>query len=388
MKLSSLETTPNPNCMKLNLDEQIADKPVTLKQGQSPDSVPDSVMKLLQIQGIQEAFLASNFITLIRRGNADWEPILSEAARVLGVAENAEVELLTQSQQTETTSSGEDSKNLGEVEVAVLMFRGIPVQVRVTGEEEQARVSLPEQFNEAMQRAVNATGANYVLERYWEPYTPRNGQPEEVANMVADEVASLIDEAELARLEKAAIEGSQAEAPRNEKTQQADLVAQLSSSDWKVRLKAVQKLEINAESFSAVVAALEDERATIRRWATALLGASEMSEAIDPLSRAVLWDKSAIVRRTAGDALSDLGDTQAMPTMGKALEDPSKLVRWRAARFLYETGDEKAVEALQKAIERESEFDVRLEMNAALERITSGGDRQLPMWMRLSQREG
>ena len=89
MKLSSLETTPNPNCMKLNLDEQIADKPVTLKQGQSPDSVPDSVMKLLQIQGIQEAFLASNFITLIRRGNADWEPILSEAARVLGVAENA-----------------------------------------------------------------------------------------------------------------------------------------------------------------------------------------------------------------------------------------------------------------------------------------------------------
>jgi hypothetical protein len=29
MKLVSLETTPNPNCMKLNLDEQIVDKPVS-----------------------------------------------------------------------------------------------------------------------------------------------------------------------------------------------------------------------------------------------------------------------------------------------------------------------------------------------------------------------
>ena len=60
-------------------------------------------------------------------------------------------------------------------------------------------------------------------------------------------------------------------------------------------------------------------------------------------------------------------------------------MRWRAARFLNETGDESAVEALQKASERESEFDVRLEMEAASERIRGGGERQLPMWMRLAQ---
>ena len=91
------------------------------------------------------------------------------------------------------------------------------------------------------------------------------------------------------------------------------------------------------------------------------------------------------MRRTAGDALSDIGSPRAMSPMIAALIDPSKLVRWRAARFLTEMGNQTAVEPLRRAVEQESEFDVKVEMMAALERIEAGGDTQMPMWMRLTQ---
>ena len=46
------------------------------------------------------------------------------------------------------------------------------------------------------------------------------------------------------------------------------------------------------------------------------------------------------LRRTAGDAPSDLGDERAVPiAIAGALADPSKLVRWRAARLLGELGE-------------------------------------------------
>ena len=378
MKLSSLETTPNPNCMKLNLDEQVVETPLSLQRGQV-ENVPDAIKQLLNIQGVREAFLANDFITLTRQGNADWQPILAEAAQLLGVTADADPQLLKRSDSEPTSAQ---TSTFGEVEIAVLVFRGIPVQVRAIGAEAQTRVSLPDRFNDALQRALQATGANYVQERQWEPYPPRNGQPEEVAKMVADEIASLVDPEELKRRE-AAITNTPLEA--KPAAQPENLLAQLSDSNWKTRLKTIQTLEVNSDTFPALVNALNDEQAVIRRWAAALLGASAMSEAVDFLGKALLSDPSIVVRRTAGDALSDLGDPRATTVMCKALTDSSKLVRWRAARFLNETGDETAVEGLKQAIACESEFDVELEMKAALERITSGGDRSLPMWMRLSQ---
>ncbi len=387
MKLSSLETTPNPNCMKLNLDEQIVEKPLSLQRGKTPENLPDAIKQLLEIEGVREAFLASNFVTLTRSSHADWQPILKQAAHLLGVADNAAPNWASPPKATERTAEAQTRPSLGEVEIAVLVFRGIPAQVRVVGAQEQARVNLGERFERVLEHLVQATGANYVQERHWEPYPPRHGNPEEIAKMVADEVASLIDEPELARLEQAALAGSPSPMAPAEKVSQEDLLALLESSDGKVRLKALQKLEIKADTLSAIINALNDSQAAIRRWAAALLGASAMPEAVAPLSQVVLNDHSVVVRRTAGDALSDLGQEQAIPTLCQALEDRSPLVRWRAARFLSEMGDESAIAALQIAKERESEFAVGLEIEAALERITGGGERQLPMWMRLSQRE-
>lgn len=383
MKLCSIETTPSPNSIKLNLDEQISSKALTL-QGSSgdPPNSPAVARELLLIAGIKSVFVVSDFITLTKENSADWQPILEKAARLLGSPEKEGTGETIQPKQTLPQESG--GQNLGQVEVAIQVFRGIPVQVRVTGEGEQARVALPEQFNQALQRAIAATGANYVAERSWQPYEPRFGNPEEVARMVADELASTVDQAELVRRETAAVANC-APAAAPDRSSQQELLAELGAPEWERRLKAIHALAVNPETLSAVVAALNDQRSAVRRWAAAILGASAIPEAVEPLCHAVLSDGSVVVRRTAGDALSDLGDIRAIATMCRALEDRSKLVRWRAARFLNEVGDQTAVEPLRRAAEREDEFDVRLEMTAAIERIEGGGETQLPMWMRIAQ---
>jgi len=66
---------------------------------------------------------------------------------------------------------------------------------------ESRRVCLPERFNLVLQRVIATTGANYISLRRWQPYGNRFGKPEEVARMVAEELASMIDEDELARIE-------------------------------------------------------------------------------------------------------------------------------------------------------------------------------------------
>ncbi|MGB3790360.1 MAG: virulence factor, partial [Phormidesmis sp.] len=281
-------------------------------------------------------------------------------------------------------------QKFAQVEVAIQKFRGIPVQVRATNGTQQARVALPDRFNHALQRAIAATEANYVAERIWAPYQPQFGDVDAIAHQVAEELDTLIDDTELAAIELAAsrlgLENS-ATASRESLTSDqstTELLDKLQHSDWKQRLKAIQRIEVNKETLSAIVVALEDSRIAIRRWAAALLGASERDDTVQPLCQMLLTDPSPIVRRTAGDALSDLGNPQAGDAMIAALADASALVRWRAARYLNEMGNASAIEPLTQAIESESEFDVRVEMTAAIDRIQTGEASQLPMWMRIS----
>ncbi|MGL4622436.1 MAG: virulence factor [Chroococcidiopsis sp.] len=388
MKLRSIETTPSPNCIKLNLDEPLGAKPLTVSDTTDISSAPKIAQQLFSIEGVREVFLVDNFITLTRKSHAEWQAILAEAARLIDLSQAGDLNLTsfqgTSSQSSSKSSaSNNQSQNLGQVEVTIQAFRGIPVQVKATATDgEQTRVSLPDRFNQALQRVINATGANYIGERRWQPYQSQFGNPDEVAQMVAEEIASLIDENELARIEAAAIKSG--EIATIERPSQQALLAELSHPDWKYRLKALQQIEVNSETFSAAIALLEDEHSTIRRWAAAILGGSGMKQAVNPLCRVVVSDRSAIVRRTAGDALSDLGDEGAIATMCQALTDSSPLVRWRAARFLNEIGDSSAVEFLRQAAVGETEFDVRIEMLAALERIEGGRQTQLPMWMRIA----
>ncbi|MEM6502070.1 MAG: virulence factor [Cyanobacteria bacterium P01_C01_bin.89] len=398
MKLRSIETTPSPNCMKLNLDAPVSAKAITLNQTRDKTADSDSpatpafAQELMAIAGVKSVFIMGDFITLTRRGNVDWQPILTAAGNLIGLSDAADPTLaqsITAPEPSKDSKTAAPVQNFGQVEVAVQMFREIPVQVKATaGSGEQSRVALPERFSQALQRAIAVTGADYVTERRWAPYQPQFGDAAEIAQQIADELVALISEQDLAQLEQRSIDSAQAKGTSASAISQQKLSADLKHSDWKRRLKAVQEVEVDDDNFATVVTLLKDEKVAIRRWAAALLGSSECAEAIAPLCEMLHGDRSAIVRRTAGDALSDLGDPQAGEAMITSLQDNSSLVRWRASRFLTELGDKTAVEPLTQALETEVEFDVQVEMQAAIERIQSGGEVQLPMWMRISQGAG
>ena len=109
------------------------------------------------------------------------------------------------------------------------------------------------------------------------------------------------------------------------------------------------------------------------RTSTHRCGATQ--SAVEPLIGA-LQDASVTVRRTAGDALSDLADKRAIPAMVRALADPSRLVRWRATRLLYEVGEESVLGPL-RAVAADPEFEVRIE------RIVGGDGPSGRVWQRM-----
>jgi len=120
-----------------------------------------------------------------------------------------------------------------------------------------------------------------------------------------------------------------------------------------------------------------------RRSAIAYLGgtAGRGGDVVfDAVVAAFLGAKAAGLRRTAGDALSDLGDPRAVPLAASSLLDASPLVRWRAARILGELGEgSTVVAALKQASFDESAFDVAFEMKDAARKVAAraeGGDQQ------------
>lgn len=382
MYLRTIETTPNPNCMMLKVDGSFGNRSVTIgKDSANLDQAPEVARVVLAIEGVRSVFLARDFITVTRRGGADWKPILAEASRLLAKPGEAQ-------EDADPQAADAAPESLAPVEIAVLEFRNLPSQVRVNSAEEQVRVALPERFDEALAGVLSAIQANYLAERSWRALEPRYGELSDVAQMVADELDSALSADDLARLARAAIAGRAPAATAPSLPTQAELITALSDADWRQRLAAIQVIKVDDESFPVLLASLSDPKTAVRRWAAAVLGGSDRAAAVEPLCAAVARDRSVIVRRTAGDSLSDLGTPGAIATMCDALSDRSHLVRWRAARYLNEQGDDTAIESLERASETEPDFGVCMEMNAALERIRGGGASLVPMWLRISRGAG
>src|SRR5690625_6819597 len=93
----------------------------------------------------------------------------------------------------------------------------------------------------------------------------------------------------------------------------------------------------------------------------------EETEVLPYLYKA-LKDKAVNVRRTAGDCLSDLGFTEAMPELILSLSDPIRLVGCRAAMFLFGVGADSAFPALKTALNNLN-FEVRMQLKMELVRF-------------------
>ncbi|MBO8164175.1 MAG: virulence factor [Brevibacillus sp.] len=374
MRIVSIEPTPSPNSMKVNVDERLpAGKKGTYTR-QNKENAPNPIRKILEIDGVKSVFHAADFLAVERFATADWPSILAQVREAFGEAGDAA---------SPQTAEVKEEDAFGEVKVLIQMFRNIPMQIKLLSGTEERRVGLPERFKEAVLKA-QAASANLVMERTWEEQGSRYGTMQEVGEEVARELDAAYDQERLDRLVAQAFEQEEGQPVAEQALSSEEMMAMFDDPDWKKRYAALQQWKPDTAGLPLLERALTDENTSIRRLAAAYLGDLKGDKVLPLLYRA-LKDKSVIVRRTAGDVLSDIGDPQAIPVMCEALKDPNKLVRWRAARFLYEVGDESAIPALKEA-ENDPEFEVSLQVKMALERIEAGEEAAGSVWQQMTRR--
>lgn len=367
--LRSIETTPNPNSMKLNLSGPAAAKTATYTRANQAGCTP-LVARLLGIAGVESVFVCADFVTLNRDPRADWELIVASARNVL----TGDMDALASAPAPRDAGPAP-----GQVRVSVQTFRQIPIQVKASDGTAEKRIALDPRFGKAARELQARSGGDYLKERSWVDHGVRYGPVEEVAASVAEELEALLDEDALARI---LADSAGGERPMPAAVAPERLRVELASDDWRRRLRAVKQIGTDAAAIPLLKLALKDSKPEIRRWAAAGLGATGSAGAVPPLCEA-LRDLSVAVRRTAGDSLSDLGDPSAQPAILETLADANKLVRWRAARFLAEVGTAEALPALERAAQ-DPEFEVRREVEAAIARILGGAPGSAPVWKRMS----
>ncbi|MCC3375965.1 conserved virulence factor C family protein [Cohnella sp. REN36] len=376
MKLLSIEPTPSPNSMKLNVDEKLsANERYTYTLAQR-DQVPPFYHRLLGIPGVKSVFRAADFLAVDRKPNADWADILGAVRELFG-AERVDG----------AAEASPEAYGFGEARVLVQVYRGIPMQIRVQSGGQEARAALPDKFAKAVS---DAAGSTMIRERKLEEYGVRYGDPQDILEEVKRELSAAYPDDRLRSLiEQAQALGAQAgeEAPPPEPPAQLtmeELAERLRAPDWETRYAALARMKPEPAHLPLLEQAVRDTQVSVRRLAVVYLGDLRIPEALPPLFGA-LQDSSASVRRTAGDTLSDIGDSAAIGPMVKALGDGNKLVRWRAARFLYEAGDETALEALGRVAATEQEFEVKLQAEMAVARIRNGEEAAGSVWQQMTR---
>ena len=371
MKILSIEPTPSPNTMKVLLDQELkAGKSNNYKKDEA-EGAPPVIKDILSIDGIKGVYHVADFLAVERNAKFDWQELLPKVRVAFG--EDAGKQ--------ENESPMEE--HFGEVNVSVQMFKGVPMQVKVTDGEQEKRFSLPAPFLEAI-KDVQKEGDNVVLLRKWMDYGIRYGDLDEIGHNVTEELVAAYPSERLAALVSDAEETTDSKGPIIYKRKQKVSVSDFTAPDWQTRYQKLDSMEDpTLADLPLLEKALEDEKVSIRRLAVVYLGMIEDVKVL-PLLYKGLHDKSVTVRRTAGDCLSDLGFPDASPEMIQALKDKSKLVRWRAAMFLYEVGDESALTGLKEA-ENDPEFEVKLQVKMAIERIEGGEEAKGSVWKQMTE---
>lgn len=372
LKIKSIEPTPSPNTMKILLDHELPmGKSHNYKKETALDA-PPVIQAVLQIEGIKGVYHVADFLAVERNAKYDWKELLPKVRQAFG----------EDTDQIANTAKAIND-HFGEIKVEVQMFKGIPLQVKLTDGTSEKRFGMPDYFLKARENA-QLPEDNYILLRKWDHQGVRYGEMDQVGPEVVEE---LIAAYPTLRLEELVQKAQAAETQLEQKTKpkrRKVTAGDMSNPDWQVRYQLLEQMDDpDLEDLPMLEKALSDEKPSIRRLATVYLGMIK-DQAVLPLLYRALKDKTVTVRRTAGDCLSDLGFPEAQDEMLEALKDPSKLVRWRAAMFLYEVGDEKALSAL-KAAENDSEFEVSMQIRMAIERIEGGEEAKGSVWKQMTE---
>lgn len=370
MEIVRVEPTPSPNTMKIVLSFKKEDRS-SKTYTEVSDQNPEFINRILQLKGVKSIFHVMDFIAVDKLPKADWDTLLKEVTAAISGSDN------------DGEQVAEVNEHFGEIKAEVLKFKGIPYQIKLTTQEEEKRKQLPEIYIDSMLKATKDSD-NVVFLRKWDDLGIRYGELNEVLETVQEEIQALYPESILNELVE--------EALNNDITIPEKKFVHVSKEqfeqeqDWKVRLRMLDDFPTpTEEDYPLLECALNDEKPQIRRIAIVLLGMVETKETLPYLYKG-MKDKSVAVRRTAGDCLSDLGFKEALPVMIEALEDPQKIVRWRAAMFIFDEGDETALEALKNR-QDDPAFDVKLQVQMAIERIENGEAALGSVWKQMANRK-
>jgi hypothetical protein len=402
---------------------------------------PLQVASILSIEGIESVYAMATALTINKDVSAKWEYILPSVLTALGGESESNQEQLFQGllvsskhQQQQSSSQEDDTNNNGgQVRIRMQVSNKIPIQIECTGflgTTKRMKLSPPKfaaSIKELMEKGGG--GADFFAGRKW---VDRGVRYVEMTTLHDNEIASgsgnLMSEQDQEQRELDAILFDEieevdaaysperlativAESQRERKQQQqqqqqqerAGIMSIPSSSassgmtdDVLLDLESVSCLcdlaeQGDAEAISALARFVSCHQGSnaARRNALAFLGgtgdtSTERDDSVfNAIVSALQKEKNPIMRRTAGDALSDLGDGRAVQPAVTALgDDRSKLVQWRAARILGEFGDSMDVVAVlkQASFSHKYAFEVAFEIKDALRKVqaraqtTSGVD--------------
>lgn len=367
MKIVTIEPTPSPYSMKIVVDDMLPmGSSFDYKRETHSSDDPDYVQALFQIEGVKGIYRVADFLALERSPKSAWETILPAVREAFGETSHGV-----------SAEASIQEPHYGQVDVQIQTIYGVPMQIKLLFDEQEKRIGLPALFTEA---AMEAAGDdNIVFARKWEEQYPRYGDPDLVGQDIYEELlASYSSE----RLRELVARARNPQVPVAK--QQQPTMDVWNEDDWRIRYRALDALEPDIQHLPFLDKALQDPKASIRRLATAYLGMIE-DKAVLPLLYRALQDKVVTVRRTAGDCLSDLGFKEATPAMEATLADSNRIVRWRAAMFLYELGDSESLPMLEKAARQENEFEVKLQLNMAIERIAGGEAAKGSVWKQMTE---
>jgi hypothetical protein len=372
MKIISIEPTPSPNTMKVILNEELPMGKSNNYKKEQHDGAPEVIKAILTIDGVKGVYHVADFLAVERNARIDWKEILPKVRSAFGEdtsLEKAEIKSVSQ--------------HFGEVKAQVQLFKGIPLQIKLTEEDSEQRFGLPDFYKNAAMEA-QLPGDNYILLRKWADFGIRYGKMEQIGQEILEELLAAYPEERVRGLLNEAQSGNVEHTEKKVRTKKRISVEDFINPDWRIRYQMLEQMEDpTVEDLRLLEKALSDEKMSIRRLATVYSGMVEDKQVL-PLLYKALKDSSVAVRRTAGDCLSDLGFEDAIDEMCVALKDSSKLVRWRAAMYLYEVGDETALSAL-KAAENDPEFEVSLQVKMAIERIEGGEEAKGSVWKQMTE---
>ncbi|WP_238315990.1 MULTISPECIES: NifU N-terminal domain-containing protein [Nosocomiicoccus] len=75
MNIIKIEPTPNPNTMKVVLDEQKPDMKSSTHKEVSPEN-PDFINRVLEIDEVTSVFYALDFISVDKDPRAEWDVVI------------------------------------------------------------------------------------------------------------------------------------------------------------------------------------------------------------------------------------------------------------------------------------------------------------------------